>query len=186
MRPFSESKAREILFPLAASVVMILLVSHRLIADGDPLWALATGKWIIAHRAVPNVDPFSWTALGKPWVAHEWGFDVLMYLLASLAGYYGLMLLTWAGLAGFYTFLWLLCRQEGKSTPATVMVFTIAASFSGLFVMARPQVFSYFFFAGFLYILIRRPDRRWILPVMTLLWANLHASVVLGVIMVSF
>lgn len=59
---------------------------------------------------------------------------MLMYLLASRMGYYGLMLLTWPGLAGIYAFLWLLCRQESKSTPATAMVFTIAASISGLFV----------------------------------------------------
>jgi hypothetical protein len=165
---------------------MILLVSHRLIADGDPLWALATGKWIVVHRAVPRVDPFSWTALGMPWVAHEWGYDLLMYLLASRLGYYGLMLLTWAGLAGFYTFLWLLCKREGKNAQITVMVFTIAVSFSGMFVAARPQVFSYFFFAAFLYLLAWRREYRWFLPVLTLFWANLHASVVLGVIMVGF
>lgn len=183
---FPKSKAREILFPLAASVVMIVIVSHRLIMDGDPLWALATGRWIIAHHAVPKVDPFSWTALGGPWVAHEWGYDTLMYLLVGWMGYYGLMLLTWAGLAGFYTFLWLLCRQEEKNTQVTVMVFTIAASFSGMFIMARPQVFSYFFFAAFLYILTWRKDWRWSLPILTLFWVNLHASVVLGVIMVVF
>jgi hypothetical protein len=60
---------------------MILLVSHRLILDGDPLWAIATGKWIAVHHAVPAADPFSWTAWGKPWVCPEWGFDLLAYLL---------------------------------------------------------------------------------------------------------
>ncbi len=74
---------------------MILLVSHRLILDGDPLWAIATGKWIAVHTAVPTTDTFSWTAWGKPWVCQEWSFDLLAYLLASRLGYYGLMLLTW-------------------------------------------------------------------------------------------
>ena len=165
---------------------MILLVSHRLILDGDPLWAIATGKWIAVHHAVPAADPFSWTAWGKPWVCPEWGFDLLAYLLATRLGYYGLMLLTWAGLSGFYVFLWLLVQKEAKSSQATVMVFTIAASLSGPFIMARPQVFSYFFFTAFMYILSCRKEWRWALPVLTLLWANLHASVVLGVIMVGF
>ncbi len=41
--------------------------------------------------------------------------------------------------------MWLLLRKEAKSSQATVMVFTIAASLSGPFIMARPQVFSYGF-----------------------------------------
>jgi hypothetical protein len=163
---------------------MVMLVSHRLILDGDPLWAIATGKWIAVHHAVPAADPFSWTAWGKPWVCPEWGFDLLAYLLSS--GYYGLILLTWTGLAGFYVFLWLLVQKEAKSSQAAVMVFTIAASLSGPFIMARPQVFSYFFFTAFMYILSCRKEWRWALPALTLLWANLHASVVLGVIMVGF
>ena len=165
---------------------MILHVSHRLILDGDPLWAIAAGKWVAVHNAVPAADPFSWTAWGKPWMAPEWGYDLLAYLLASRLGYYGLMLLTWVGLAGFYMFLWLLVRKEAKSSQAVMMVFTIAASLSGPFIMARPQVFSYFFFAAFMYVLSCRKEWRWALPFLTLLWANLHASVVLGVIMVGF
>jgi len=175
----------KMLFPLAVSAVVILFVSHRLIADGDPLWAVATGRWIMAHHAVPRVDPFSWTAFGKPWVAQEWGYDTVLYLLVSRFGYWGAVLLTWAGLAGFYTFVWLLCLQEQRRTVVSVSAFLSVVLLSLMGVEARPQVFSYFFFAMFLYILTWRRDRRWILPVLTLVWANLHASVVLGVVMIG-
>jgi len=174
---------RSMLFPLAVSAVMLLLVSHRLIADGDPLWAVATGRWIMAHHAVPRVDPFSWTALGKPWVAHEWGYDTVLYLLTSRLGYCGPVLLTWVGLAGFYTFVWFLCRREEKRLLTTVTAFLGVVLLSRMGVVARPQVFSYFFFALFFYLLTWRRDWRWILPALTVVWANMHASVVLGVTM---
>ncbi|HUW65037.1 MAG TPA: hypothetical protein VMW83_10150 [Spirochaetia bacterium] len=174
--------------PFAFSIVYILVVAHQMITDGDPFWAMAAGKWIVAHHTVPHTDPFSWTAFGKPWVAHEWAYDVILYLFSSWMGYYGLMLLTWLGLAGFLVFVWLLCRKEEKSAAVTVVIFSITAFFPRSLIVARPQVCSYFLFVVFLYVLAwhSRSKWRWTLPVLTLLWANLHSSVVLGVLMVAF
>ena len=171
----------------AASLAYIMSVSHRLIQDGDPFWAIKTGQWVLTH-GIPHTDPFSWTARGLPWVAHEWLFDTAMYWLAAHFGWYGIMFIVWAALFGFLACLWLLCKAEGKGETVTLVVFTIAAVMPTWYVMDRPQVYSYFFFALFTYILTWRTGTRWpwILPAVTLLWANMHGSAVMGVLMVGF
>jgi len=181
VRGFSETV---LLCAVAAAVV--LSVDHHLVTDGDPLWALAAGRWILAHHAVPRTDPFSWTAYGSPWVAQEWGFDLLLYLVFRLLGYWGLMLVTWAFLSGFCAMVWRLCRAEGRRAAVTAAVFLFVVLTVRFAVDARPEVAAYFFFAALLYMLSREKPPRVAIVALILFWANLHSSVVMGVLMVGF
>ncbi len=54
----------------------ILAAGGAAIHDGDPLWQIAAGRWIIAHRQVPAHDVFSFSLTGAPWTTPEWLSDV--------------------------------------------------------------------------------------------------------------
>ena len=41
---------------------------------------------MVKNKGVLTKDVFSWFMSGKYWMSHEWGFDVLIYLLKSLFG----------------------------------------------------------------------------------------------------
>lgn len=179
------SYAKRLTIPLV-SIVYTLAIARQLTPNGDTFWALKTGQWVLNH-GIPYTDPFSWTARGLPWVAHEWLFDTVLYWLSSRLGFYGLAFTVWLAVAGFFVCLWRLCRAESKPMPATAMVFALAVMLPYSYMVTRPQVYSYLFFTLFLYLLTKNDTRwRWILPPVTLLWANMHGSVILGVAMVVF
>ena len=70
-----------------------------LLNDGDTLWQIRTGQWILAHHAIPATDPFSFTAGDRRWFPHEWLAETLMALAYQAAGMRGIMVLA-AGALG--------------------------------------------------------------------------------------
>src|ERR1700679_812227 len=71
----------------------LLLFLPPILNDGDTLWQIRTGEWILDHLAIPASDPFSFTAGDRPWVAHEWLAETLMALAWRAGGMAGVMVL---------------------------------------------------------------------------------------------
>ena len=65
-----------------------------------------------------------------------------------------------------------------------VPMFVLGASAVSRFFLFRPQLFTFAFFAVFVAVLFRhlagRPARLWVLPLVMLVWANLHGGFVAG------
>ncbi len=150
--------------------------------SADVWWHLSTGKYILQNQAVPRTDPFSWTMAGKPWIAHEWLAEVLFYGIYSMAGSAGLLLLAAAAitLAFYLTYLRSQGRLVARIFALGLGVWTALPTFS-----ARPQVFTFLLAAVFLFLLERYRTRRTLrallaLPLLTVLWVNLHGAYILG------
>lgn len=169
---------------IMASVAYVLsytLMPNR-IFDSDTLWHLKAGEWILSHRAVPVTDPFSWSAPGAPWVAHEWLFEAALAAVAKTNPMGIAIFSTVLIMAGLFAY-WKLIRAATsfETTAAVFYIFALImlqASWS-----ARPQIAGYAFFIVTLYLLYtgrKQPVKIWLLPVVFLLWANCHASVILG------
>lgn len=164
----------------------VFLLALHSIADYDTGYHLATGQYIVTHKAVPLYDIFSYTASGARWIAHYWLADVIFYLVYQLTGYWGLIVFVALMAALTYYFIlktaWL---KKGKSLLPLVLLMVLAYLSMGLWV-ARPQIFSYFFVVLLIYLLEYRrkfsDDKLlWALPPLFLIWANMHAGVVLGI-----
>src|SRR4051812_24038457 len=96
-----DSAALETAAPLAAALdpaaldsaatitgcLMFILVMFLppILNDGDTLWQITTGAWILDHHAIPATDPFSFTTAGRAWSAHEWLAETLMGATYQLA-----------------------------------------------------------------------------------------------------
>jgi len=158
------------------------------LTDPDQFWHLRAGEYIVTHDAVPMVDPFSFTMAGGPWTAHEWLYEVVMYLVYRLGGRWGLMALNLLGLGVALGFSVALARLRGGGKFASAAWAAAAAMYMLPFVAFRPQIASYALFTVFLYLLERgrsRP-RLWCwLPVLMLVWVNMHASFVMGLGLVA-
>ena len=168
---------------LGASLLLVIIKIKSLIVDGDTFWAIKAGEWITINRDVPRSDSFSWTANGNSWVAHEWLFDLLIYKIHNAFGYYGIALFVSVGLLFILYFLWKLYAGENKNLVLTIIIYTIVVSMIQSGIVARPQVYGYGFFVYFFYVLYRRKNLLWTLPPVTVIWANMHGSVVLGIAM---
>jgi hypothetical protein len=143
--------------------------------QSDTWWHLRAGKEMWARGQVLLVDDFSTVAFGRFWPNHEWLTQLIFYGLFSLGG---LPLLT-AGAALSVTGAWFLVTRLMRG-PADVRLFLAGVALP-VWIPAwsvRPHVFSLFFVALFAWLVVRR---RYVwLPVMMIVWANLHGGAALG------
>lgn len=190
LKLFQKIKSDGWLLIIFLAVVFVLAAVP--VADYDTGYHLATGQYIVTHKAVPLYDIFSYTASGARWIAHYWLADVIFYLVYQLAGYWGLIVFVALMAAATYGILVLTVRLRSKNLPLTLFLmvpFVILTARTWQFWIIRPQIFGYLFATLLVFILEKwRLNRNkkflyW-LPPLFLLWGNLHASVVLGILIV--
>jgi len=177
-----------IIFTLAV-VFSVYAVSTGGLIGPDTWWHMSSGREIIKNTGVPETDTFSYT--GTPaWYTHEWLFDVFIYSLVRLAGPENLKFFKFfmVFIMAFISFLVIYKRQKGKYITE-VMIFVLPALFLvAPYLTLRPHLFSFVFILYFLYVLESRPSKRnrnlyFSLPVITLLWVNIHAAAFIGVVL---
>jgi hypothetical protein len=166
-----------------SSVLRLLSLNQ---ADPD-LWGyMSFGRLFWQSPRFPYQDVFSYTPVRIPWVYHEWLTGVLFYQLYQAFGAPGLQILKYSLGLGTMGLVYLTARVRGAHP-------LIAALFIGLilpiarygYFQVRAQVFTFFFFALFLYTLERaRLSGRWrglvLLPVLLIPWCNLHGGFLAG------
>jgi hypothetical protein len=157
--------------------------------DPDYFWHLRTGQIIVDDLAVPTSDPFSFTLEGEHWVAHEWLGEVVIYGLQSLGGY-GLALLVFASLAlGTLLLTYRTSLRLGVSRGAALLFFVWAGVMTVPYWTVRPQVFTWFLLTVFIAVCLEHKAGRrnllWLLPLLTVVWANLHLGVMFGLAVVG-
>jgi len=170
-------------YPVLRSILILLVLISALcaglhtVADEDMGWQLATGRYVVQHHQIPRTDVLSFTSAGKPW-AYPPLAGVLFYLTYCAFGYAGL---SWfCALACLAVVAYLARRGDlGSAALAMLAVQSIAARTA-----PRADLFSTVFFAFFLGELwayhrgIR--SRPWLLPLIMLLWVNLHPGFIAG------
>ncbi len=182
----SVGRAARWLMPSIGSLCLLLVLyllitgSWRFLLDSDTGWHIRTGDLIWQTRAVPRHDPFSFTMPGEEWFAWEWLACVMMsaahraYGLAGVVG--GAILLLYASYAALHRLM--LWRSSDVLIACVLTLFAALASV--VHWLARPHLFSIALMVVW-YALVesyRRRRSRWIyaVPLLLLLWANLHAA----------
>ena len=148
--------------------------------NSDIWFHLAAGRLIVDTGTVPRVDPWSFTAGGQPWHNHEWLADVVFYLWSEWFGTESLVFWQWGLLALAAVVLFDLLRRWCAPAMAWLIVLVALVTASPFFDI-RPHAWSWLAFI----LLLRAtlvPCRgwQWLLPVLFLLWGNLHGGVVFG------
>jgi Flp pilus assembly protein TadD len=174
-----------------------LLAGLRTVMDYDLGWQLATGRWVAQHRQVFSTDVFSYTARGRPWI-YPVGSGLIFYGV-YLVGKYAL--LSWLGAAACVaTVALLLWRRSAIAAALAILAIPMIA----LRTPPRADMFTVVLFAAFLSLLWRQhesgcapdpskpkpgllgtPARLWLLPLLMLLWVNLHLGFVAGLALVA-
>jgi hypothetical protein len=158
----------------------LLAMTARHALDPDLWWHLRTGQWILDTGHIPRVDPFSFTREGTAWISHEWLSEVIFYSLWKLGGFAALIIFSSIVTSLGFVLLYLRCNGKPHwSAAATLLGAAAAAPCWG----TRPQMFT-FALASLLLWLIHLSETRprfllWI-PVLFVLWLNLHAGFALG------
>jgi hypothetical protein len=159
--------------------------TQTLFADGDTGWHIRTGEWILAHGTVPTKDLFSFTKPDQPWFAWEWLWDVLFALIHSTFGLAGVAFATVMLLGVIAVLLYKLVLRACGNDVLSFFVTALALCGSSLHWLARPHLFSWLFFLGFLHLmpaLQKGSTAAFIaLPVLMVLWVNMHGAFFIGI-----
>jgi hypothetical protein len=148
--------------------------------QSDTWWLLRAGKDIWVSDGVSLVDHYSWTAAGLYWPNHEWLTEAIFFALFKTGG---LPLLTGA-CAAVILLAWATCwRLTRGSFELRFLVFGACGMTSAVAWAIRPHVLTMAVFMGVVTLLMRG-KWRW-LPVVFVLWANLHGAVILGLVAVA-
>lgn len=170
----------------AITFIALFAMAVRTAVDTDMYWHLRTGQYILETRSVPQSDPFSSTALGTPWVDVHWLSQVILYVTYAVANYAGLSLLVAALVVAAFVFVW---KQMSGGVFVRAFIVVIAAATSGAVWTARSQMATFVFTAVVGYVLYlykwKQIDRLWVLPVIFVVWANMHGGYIAGFMLIG-
>ena len=148
--------------------------------DSDLWWHLAGGRWIAQTRALHFTDPFSFTRHGRPWFHPEWLTDVILHAWDRLFGTASLVWWKWGLLVATFGLLFRLLRQICGRSGSAYLAMLAAIAIGAPFFDIRPQLHTLLGFVVILFFALTLSRRLWILPLVLMLWANLHSGFLLG------
>ena len=152
--------------------------------DPDLWWHLKTGQTILAH-GIPKTDIFSFTMAGRPWITHEWLSEVVMWMLYAHAGGLPTLVIAFAFIAAL-TFILVYFTCAGR--PIIALPLTLLSFWTTRFLWgSRPQIFNILMLTLVMWLMesVRQkrfsPKALYVLPVMVMVWANLHSGYLMGI-----
>ena len=174
---------------VGAALIATLVVICRRVGDPDFWWHMEAGSWIIDHGAFPSHELFTYTASNRTWADQEWGSEVIGDMIFRAGGFLAFSLayvaVTWVG----FWFIWR--RIALERVPALIAGGCIAvAAAAGVEVWGpRSQMISFALTCLTLYwvesYLRDRNRHLFLLPLVTVVWANLHGGFVYGLAVVG-
>ncbi len=186
---FMQSNYRNlsIYFVIAVAVASASLFQ---IADLDFFWHLKTGDVILERQEFQRTEIYSFTAAGREYIDHEWLFQVVLSLLYSAFGPAGVIIFKSMIIALMYLLTTRHLLKEGASPLAVVSIQFLSLCGGLQRMIERPEIFTALFFViTFLVLHSFLKSCSWfillILPPLFAIWANFHAAVILGIVLLG-
>jgi hypothetical protein len=148
-------------------------------------WYAFLGGDVIVHHGLPSHDTLTVWGHGRRWVDQQWLAQLAYYGLYALGGLRLALIANAAIVVG--SFAW--AARLGFSGRGALWLPALGAIALGLSAAAlRPQTLALPLFVALVWLLAedaRAPSRRvfWAIPLL-IVWANVHGSVTLGVLLV--
>jgi hypothetical protein len=187
--------AADMIFVAVLTALVFTALSVRLLGDAGIGWHIRTGQLILETHTIPRVDPFSSSMAGRPWVAWEWLYDIVCGQLEHTAGLNGVTWLTALIIAAVFAWMFRLLVLRETNFFFALLLVLLALSASTVHFLARPHVLSWLLTLAWFWILDsaerdslqvdRGANRLWILPLLMVLWVNIHGGFVLGFVLLA-
>ena len=176
---------RIFLFWIVIGLFCLFLACLSTNYDYDLFARLIVGQRFIEHGIFPFKDFLSYTPT-HPWYDHEWGSGVIFYLILKYIKPIGFIIFEALILWGISFFVVKTIKLQKHHYPISLTFISIFILFvyrmsTGL---VRCQLFSFFFFALFLYFCEKTRIKNsniiwWLIPI-TIFWNNVHGGIVAG------
>jgi hypothetical protein len=152
----------------------------------DLAYHVRAGELSLRTGEVLVVDPFTFTNFGRPWLNQQWLAQSIFAGAHRLLDWAGVAITYAAAVGSGFTFVYRSCRRA-DARPRTAALLTLLSFLvaSGS-LAARPQALAVPLFTGIWLLVWRRDAWMWLVPVLALIWANVHGSFVLAPVLVAF
>jgi hypothetical protein len=145
----------------------------------DLAYQLRAGAEIRDAMAIPQTDTWTFTVAGVPWTDQQWGAQVILAAVYKVGGWTGLVVFRALLVAIVFGCLFEIARRRGLSPRVAACLSLVAFIVAAPALALRPQLLGMALFAVVLLLVADRrshPRRVWAIPVIVLLWANVHGS----------
>ena len=154
--------------------------------DGDLPRHILTGSLILQTHQVSTTDIFSFRTVGYPSVPHEWLSQVLFARVYDWLGLDGIVLITALIIMLTWSIVYYEALRKSNSFFASLIFTVLAVGAGQIHVLPRPHIFTYILTAIWIVLLEHIDEhkpRAWRpLPLVMLLWVNLHGMFVIGIL----
>ncbi len=180
--PEKNSNAGFLIFAIVLMIMLTIAVLLPLFPN-DFFPYVRIGQEIVKSGAIPNTEFMTYTQFGEPAVYLYWLPSLIFLGLYNLGGLWLISILSALCVGSFYTLLWFCLRELKVGALVSGLVLLITGLVGVNFWATRPQLLTYPLFGLALLILLRwqKRDERliWMLPLLAMLWANLHGSFII-------
>lgn len=167
-------------------VVVAYVLYAETPADTDVFGHLTYGKLILENGGVPTYDVFSYTTGRSEWINHEWLSEVVFAVVHDRGGFPALHYLKTGFLLLYLLGFYEIYRRVSPDSNQLTFCFLAALMLLMMYpyMLVRPQLFSFLLMQGTLLLFLEadRSSPRWLLalPVVFLVWTNVHGGFIAG------
>jgi len=156
--------------------------------DPDLGWHLRCGQEIWQQKGFCSQNRFSVLLENYSWTNHHWLYQIVLFPVYKLAGFWGLSVLGSFIISLSLLIFYLAIKNSFlEKIIATILVILFSG---GVFSLGVRSQLSGFLFFNFLLLIFSRIEKKfkliWFFPLVMLVWANSHGSFVLGLILIGF
>ena len=181
------------LFVVSSACAYYLLNAPALLGHFDLGWHLAAGDLIRQRGSIPLHDPWSFTAAGQPWFNLSWLWDVAASAVYQWGHFAGLVILTVACGAAIAARLTATTLRAGAAPVSAAIAVLLAcllypafSSFPNIYLAVSPNMATMLFCVVFVGECLAPSRRLLLLPLVMLLWVNLHGGFIQGLALIGF
>lgn len=162
---------------------VILAFCIRNFAEPDIWWHLRDGAQILQQHSLPRSDTYSFGAAGSKWLDPEWLSELIYFASFRLMGMRGVLLVYFSVLVVIYAAVYYRSWRAGADCKDSAIATLVAISLGVVSIGPRTLLFGWLCMIGLLLVLDhfeRTGTGLWVLPLLFLVWVNVHPSWIFG------
>lgn len=173
----------------AVVVVFTFFFCGHSVADPDIWWHLKNAQILVQQHHWVRADQFSYTIPGTPWINSEWLAELMYYGAWRAGGIAGLFLLYVVMAETLMVGILMLAYKASRSIKAAAIAGAVAVIMCVVNFGPRTILFGWACLIALMFVLWELLDTGdaplWTIPILFLLWVNLHGSWLIGLVVFS-
>lgn len=181
-----------LLFATVTMAIIFVSAPKLFIKNSDGPWHIASGEYLLEKISqgdgFPYQDPFSFTPASEKWINPAWFYDVVLAAVGKYAGIGFCVLLIALLTAGLVAMMCEHLLRRGIPPVAVCLGLFFHLSLLATGVAIRPQIMTLYGAAityGLLYYSRENLRLLWGLPLVFLMWSNLHGGFPVGFLVMA-